>query len=84
MIRNYLLVALRNLYRNKVYSAINITGLALGVASCILIFLYVQDELSYENQFSRADRIVRVAGEIEHDGQNNKFALSAPPLALSC
>ncbi|NEM97048.1 ABC transporter permease [Pontibacter burrus] len=81
MFRNYLLVALRNLYRNKVYSAINIAGLALGVASCILIFLYVQDELSYENQFSKADRIVRVAGEIEHDGQTNKFALSAPTLA---
>jgi len=81
MLQNYFKVALRNLYRNKVYSAINIAGLALGVASCILIFLYVQDELSYENQFSKADRIARVAGEIEHDGQTNKFALSAPVLA---
>ncbi|NDK56706.1 ABC transporter permease [Pontibacter fetidus] len=81
MLQNYFKVALRNLYRNKVYSAINIAGLALGVASCILIFLYVQDELSYDSQFSDADRIVRVAGEIEHDGQTNKFALSAPTLA---
>ncbi|MBC5772486.1 ABC transporter permease [Pontibacter sp. KCTC 32443] len=81
MLQNYFKVALRNLYRNKVYSAINIAGLALGVASCILIFLYVQDELSYEKHFSKADRIVRVAGEIEHEGQTNRFALSAPILA---
>lgn len=81
MLQNYFKVALRNLYRNKVYSAINIAGLALGVASCILIFLYVQDELSYESHFTKAERIVRVAGEIEHEGQVNKFALSAPILA---
>jgi putative ABC transport system permease protein len=81
MWQNYFKVALRNIYRNKVYAAINIAGLALGVASCLLIFLYVQDELSYESHFSKADRIVRVAGEIEHEGQVNKFALSPPVLA---
>lgn len=81
MWQNYFKVALRNIYRNKVYAAINIAGLALGIASCILIFLYVQDELSYESHFSKADRIVRVAAVIEHEGQVNKFALSAAILA---
>ena len=48
MIRNYLTVALRNLRRHKGYSAINVLGLAIGMASCVLILLYVQDELAYD------------------------------------
>ena len=46
MFRNYLTVAYRNLVRYKVYSAINITGLAIGIAFCILTFLYVRHEWS--------------------------------------
>ncbi|WP_161890621.1 ABC transporter permease [Pontibacter russatus] len=81
MLQNYFKIAIRNLIRNKVYSAINIVGLAIGVASCVLIFLYVQDELSYESHFSKADRIVRLAGEVKFESQEtNKFALS--PAAL--
>ncbi len=48
MVSNYLKIALRNLTRFKAYSAINITGLAVGMACCILILLYVFDELSYD------------------------------------
>ena len=48
MIKNYLTVAIRNIARNKTFSAINILGLAIGMACCILILLYVQDELSYD------------------------------------
>ncbi|WP_439881832.1 ABC transporter permease [Pontibacter sp. MBLB2868] len=81
MFNNYFKITLRNLYRNKVYSAINIVGLAIGVASCILIFLYVQDELSYENHFSKADRIVRLVGEINSESGHEKFALSPAALA---
>lgn len=80
MFRNYLKVALRNLLRNKVYSAINILGLATGIASCILIFLYVQDELSYESHFSEADRTVRVAGHIVFEGHKDDFAVTQPPM----
>ncbi len=80
MLQNYFKIAVRNLIRNKVYSAINIAGLALGVASCILIFLYVQDELSYESNFSKADRIVRVVGEINFEGQQDNFAVTPLPL----
>ena len=48
MLRNYLVVAARNLLRHKLYSLINVFGLAVGMASCILILLYVRHELSYE------------------------------------
>ncbi|MEJ8801622.1 ABC transporter permease [Pontibacter sp. H249] len=80
MLQNYFKIALRNLYRNKVYTAINITGLAIGVASCMLIFLYVQDELSYESNFDNSDRIVRVVGEVVFEGQQDNFAVTPLPL----
>ena len=49
MFRNYLIIALRNLKRQKTFSAINILGLAIGLATCILIVLYIQDELSFDS-----------------------------------
>ena len=81
MFKNYLKIAWRNLIRNKVYSAINILGLATGISACILIFLYVQDELSYDTHFSNADRIYRVATDINLMGTADKFALSSRLLA---
>jgi putative ABC transport system permease protein len=61
MLANYLKVALRNLLRHKGYSFINVFGLAIGMACCVLIMLYVQDELSYDRYHERADRIYRVS-----------------------
>src|SRR5688572_6563757 len=81
MLKNYIKIAWRNLLRHKVYSAINIFGLAIGIAACLLIFLYVQDELTYEKHFSKADRIFRVANDINLQGQTDKFALT--PMALA-
>ncbi|GAB5409758.1 MAG: ABC transporter permease [Balneolaceae bacterium] len=63
MLKNYFKIALRNLFRNKSYSFINILGLALGVSSCLFIFLYVQNELSYDNFHENSDRIYRIAQE---------------------
>ncbi len=60
MLRNYLTVAFRNLLRHKAFSAINILGLAIGIAACLLILQYVRFELSYDNFHSKADRIYRV------------------------
>jgi putative ABC transport system permease protein len=59
MLKNYIKIALRNLRRNKLYSLLNITGLAIGITCCILILLYVQDELSYDRFHEKADRIYR-------------------------
>jgi len=60
MIRNYLKIAWRNVLRHKAYSGINILGLAIGVAACLLILQYVSFELSYENFQVNKDRIYRV------------------------
>jgi len=68
MIKNYFKVAFRNLWRNKGYSAINIFGLAIGLASCLLITLYVTDELSYDRHFKNADRIYRINSDIRFGG----------------
>ena len=63
MFKNYLTVAICNLMRYKVYSFINIIGLAIGMACCALILLYVQHELSYDTMHSNGDRIYRVLRE---------------------
>ena len=60
MLKNYLKIAVRNLERHKGYTAINITGLAVGTACYLLILLFVRDELSYDRHHDNAERIVRV------------------------
>ena len=60
MFKNYAIIAWRNLIKKKAYSFINIFGLGLGIASCLLIFMFVQDELSYDNYHEKKDRIYRV------------------------
>ena len=60
MLKNYFIIAINNLLKNKLYSAINIIGLAVGFAACILITLYVQDELSYDKHWENADLIYQV------------------------
>ena len=57
MIKNYLLIAFRNLKKRKVYSFINIFGLAIGVAVCLVILKYVDFELSYDNYHTNAKNI---------------------------
>ena len=74
MIRNYLTVALRNLLRQPVYSLINVAGLAIGIAACMLIVLYIQDELSYDRYHPMADRIYRIVDDIESGGQTIQTA----------
>lgn len=63
MIRNYFTVAIRNLVKNKGVAAINILGLAIGMACVIFIFLYIQHEFSYDRQHVNANRIYRVLRE---------------------
>src|SRR5579863_9287322 len=60
MLRNYFKIAFRKLKKNKLYSAVNIIGLTIGIASCLLIGLYISHELSYDRFNKNADRIVRV------------------------
>jgi putative ABC transport system permease protein len=65
MLKNYFKTAFRNLLRNKFYSLINIVGLAIGLATCFLIILYVLDELSYDKYNVNASRIYRVNNEVK-------------------
>ena len=82
MLRNYLTIAFRNLFRQKVYSFVNIAGLAIGIGTCVLILSFVRFELSYDTYHEKADRIYRVAQErIAVDGQVMPTATSPPPLA---
>ena len=60
MLKNYFKITLRNISRNKMYSGLNIVGLAIGLACCILILLYVHDELSYDRFHDNADSIYRI------------------------
>ncbi|MDE2845868.1 MAG: ABC transporter permease [Gemmatimonadota bacterium] len=74
MLHNYLSVALRNLRRHPAYSLINISGLAIGMATCILILLYIQDELGYDRYHPHAERVYRIVDDIESGGQTNQTA----------
>ncbi|MEO9022019.1 MAG: ABC transporter permease [Ginsengibacter sp.] len=74
MFRNYLKTAFRNLRKNKLYSAINIFGLAIGLASCLLIGIYISNELSYDKFNVNASRIVRATMEYSQAGTLNKTA----------
>src|SRR5436190_22623394 len=60
MLRNYLTIALRNLWRNKLYSGLNIFGLAIGISACLVIYLIVSYELSFDTYHADRERIYRV------------------------
>lgn len=79
MLKNYLKTAYRNLVKNKFYTAINIVGLAVGIATCLLILLYVSDELSFDRYNTQAQRIYRVNNEIKF-GDNHVDLAVAPSL----
>ncbi len=73
MLENYFKIAWRNLIKKKAYSVINIFGLALGIACCFLIFMFVQDELSFDNYHANGDRIYRVThGSKSVDGSTGR------------
>lgn len=67
MLRNYLKIAFRNLWKNKIYSVINIFGLGLGMATSVLLFLWVQNELSYDSFHEKSDNIYRLNSHLKMD-----------------
>ena len=80
MLSNYLKIALRNLKKHKIYSLINISGLAIGTACCILIFLYVGFELSYDRYHRDAERVYRVAMDIKNESTESGSARISTPV----
>ena len=81
MFRNYLIIALRNLNRQKSFSAINILGLAIGLGTCFLIVLYIQDELSFDSWHAKGDRVYRVIRETRSGGQSDYLPYTSGALA---
>lgn len=81
MLNNFFKIAFRNFSRFKIYTFVNITGFAVGLASCIIILLYVANELSYDRFHSNADRIYRVTINGLVGGNEFHHAVSAPPMA---
>jgi putative ABC transport system permease protein len=82
MLKNYFKIAIRNIFRYKFYSFINIFGLAVGMAVCILIFLYVNEELSFDKFHEKRDRIFRVSREFfDNEGNSNLHLGHVAPAA---
>lgn len=81
MLRNYFTIAFRNLRKQGFYSIINIAGLAIGVAACLIIILFVMDELSYDKYNLKADRIFRLNNEIKFGGNHYRMTYSCAPAA---
>lgn len=76
MLKNYFKIAIRQLLRQKFYSSLNISGLAIGIAACILILLFVQHEINYDRFNRKADQIYRLAFDSDEQGQVTHWAYS--------
>jgi putative ABC transport system permease protein len=83
MIKNYLRVALRNLWRHKGFSFLNIMGLTIGMSACFLVFLYVKFELSYDDFHSKGDRIYRIVTDIINPSETLHLSDAAPAMPVA-
>lgn len=81
MLQNYLTIAFRNLRKHIFYSLINVFGLAIGVAACLAIVLFLADELRYDQYNTKADRIYRLHNEVMLGGSQFRMATSSAPVA---
>jgi putative ABC transport system permease protein len=81
MLRNYIKIALRLLIKNKVFSLINIFGLSTGIACCILITLYIQEEFSYEKGFEDYEKVFRINTTFVNDGVTEHSGYASPAIA---
>jgi putative ABC transport system permease protein len=79
MFENYLTTAVRNIVRNKLYAFINIGGLALGLAACVLILLFVRDELSYDDWIPNAEQVYKIELTIPIPGRDTLKMGQVPP-----
>ncbi|HEY4198727.1 MAG TPA: ABC transporter permease, partial [Mucilaginibacter sp.] len=82
MFKNYLKIARRNLVRNKSYAAINITGLAVGIAVCMVIFIIIQFQTSFDNFHAKKDRTYRMLTEFQYEGSGNINYKTAIPFPM--
>ncbi len=83
MFGNYFKIALRNLLKHKVFSAVNIMGLAIGLATCLVIMLYVMDELGYDRYSEKWNRIVRITLNKTQNGNQVQWPVVGPAMAAN-
>jgi putative ABC transport system permease protein len=81
MYKNYFLTGWRNMLRQRMYSIIKVGGFALGIAACLLIALFIHHDLSYDKHYPNANRIFRVVGVFNDNGEIKKDVYFQPPLA---
>ncbi len=81
MLKNYIKIAIRNLRKHKFYTLINVLGLSGGVAVCLVISLFVINELRYDRDFKDADRIYRIQSEVIFGGNHWDMVLAPAPMA---
>src|ERR1700761_9619630 len=80
MIRNYIKTAIRSLKKNKGFTILNVLGLSVGLATCLLIVFYVVDEFSYDRYNVNADRIYRITESARLNGTEGTYAGTEKPL----
>ena len=81
MIRNFFIVAIRNILKKKFYSIINILGLTIGITATLFIIIYLNDELSYDRFHDKIDRMYRVGLHARIGGQEVNVNATPPPMA---
>lgn len=82
MYENYVKVAVRNFRKFKMYSFLNIAGLAIGIMCCLLIMLWIANELGFDRFHTKADRIYRLGTDLTLGGANRRAPMTSPPMAL--
>ncbi len=80
MLKNYFTIAVRNMMRNKAYSIINIAGLSVGIACCLMLALYIQDEASFDRHHKDAERIYRVTSIMGDPSENRVMRTTSAPI----
>ncbi|MGH2563938.1 MAG: ABC transporter permease, partial [Ginsengibacter sp.] len=81
MIRHYLKIAFRNMWKQKMYALINIGGFAIGIAACLLIALYIKNELSYDRDNPDKENVFRIIGEAKQNGETHSGVSFPAPMA---
>ncbi|HXB05829.1 MAG TPA: ABC transporter permease, partial [Puia sp.] len=83
MLKSYFKIAFRQLKKQKMYSAIKIGGFALGIAACLLIALFIRDELSYDKNYAHGDRTYRLLHEYDNNGKARLSWSNQAPIAVT-
>ncbi len=80
LIQNYIKIAIRNLLRNKFHSFINVAGMAIGLSCSILIFLFITNEIKFDHQHTKKDRIYRLIHHEKYGNIDNRYAITLEPV----